>query len=201
MRIPLFPLNAVLFPGGRLPLRVFEQRYVAMTKACLRDAAPFGVCLLREGREVAAPGDAAPSFAPVGTLATIAAWDMPQLGILHLSTRGGARFRIEGSARDASGLVVADVTVLPAEARVGLTAAQQPLRQLLELVATRVDADHFPAERDFDDASFVGYRLAELLPLPLPIKQSMLEINDAGVRLSVLQKFLLDQGVLDGRGA
>ena len=58
--------------------------------------------------------------------------------------------------------------------------------------------EHFPAERDFDDASFVGYRLAELLPLPLPIKQSMLEINDAGVRLSVLQKFLLEQGVLAG---
>jgi len=198
MRIPLFPLNAVLFPGGLLPLKVFEQRYVEMTKACLRDDAPFGVCAIRQGSEVARGGDSVPVFADVGTLARIASWDMVQLGILHVAARGDARFRVERFERAPSGLVVADVVGIAAEPRVALTAAQAPLRSLLEVVAARVGPAHFPAGGDFGDASFVGYRLAEFLPLPLPVKQSMLEINDAGVRLAVLQRFLLERGVLAG---
>ena len=79
--LPLFPLNTVLFPGGRLPLRIFEQRYMDMAKACLKDGSPFGVCLIREGAEVGAP--AVP--AEVGTLARITHWDMPQLGVLKSS--------------------------------------------------------------------------------------------------------------------
>jgi hypothetical protein len=196
MRIPLFPLNAVLFPGGLLPLKVFEQRYVEMAKACLRDEAPFGVCMIRQGSEVAREGAPGPLFADIGTLARIAAWDMPQLGILHVTARGDTRFRVERFERSPSGLVVADVVAIAAEPTVALTAAQAPLKSLLEVVAARIGPTHFPAGGDFDDASFVGYRLAEFLPLPLPAKQSMLEINDAGVRLTVLQKFLLDQGVL-----
>lgn len=199
MRIPLFPLRTVLFPGGTLPLRVFEQRYVDMTKACARDDAPFGVCMIRRGSEVAREGDPPPEIAPIGTLARIASWDMPQLGILHVAARGEGRFRVERALREPSGLLVADVVALAPEPRVALTPAQAPLRNLLELVATRVGTAHFPAGGDFDDASFVGYRLAEFLPLPLPVKQSMLEINDAGVRLTVLQKFLLEQGVLEGK--
>src|SRR2546430_16350713 len=88
--VPLFPLNTVLFPGGRLPLRIFEQRYMDMAKACLRDGSPFGVCLIREGREVGAP--AIP--ADVGTLARIGAWDMPQLGMLHITAHREPRLRI-----------------------------------------------------------------------------------------------------------
>src|SRR5258705_6830326 len=85
----LFPLGTVLFPDGMLPLKVFEQRYIEMTKACLRDEAPFGVCLIREGREVGAA--ALPET--VGCLATIAQWDM-QLGLFHILARGGQRFRL-----------------------------------------------------------------------------------------------------------
>ena len=85
---------------------------------------------------------------------------------------------------------------MAAEPRRTLTEAQRPLANLLELVATRLPPRNFPEERDYDDASWVGYRLAEVLPLPLPIKQSMLEISDADVRLTVLQKFLAQQGLL-----
>ena len=196
MRIPLFPLKTVLFPGGVLPLRVFEQRYVTMTKQCLRDEAPFGVCLIRQGSEVAREGDAGPEIADIGTLARITRWDMRELGILEIAAVGGMRFRVENFTREPDGLVAADVVALAAEPTVALTAAQAPLKHLLELVAARVGPQHFPPGGDFADASYVGYRLAEFLPLPLPVKQSMLEINDAGVRLSVLQKFLLEQGVL-----
>ena len=194
--LPLFPLKTVLFPGGHLPLKIFEQRYIDMAKACLADNRPFGVCLITQGDEVAVPQGAAPAIAPVGTLARITDWDMPQLGILHVATIGGVRFQVRDHATAAKGLVVGNVTALADEPALTLPAEFEPLAKLLELIATRVGPQNFPAERNYEDASWVGYRLAELLPLPLTIKQSMLEINDAGVRLKVLQQFLAQQGVL-----
>ena len=196
MPLPLFPLRTVLFPGGLLPLKVFEQRYVELTKACLKDGTPFGVCLITRGEEVASEASSVPEFASVGTLATITAWDVPQLGIIDIKTTGGARFEVLAHTMRADGLVVADVTPIPAEPAVALSAAHAPLAQLLEALAARVGPQHFPAAHAFGDASWVGYRLAELLPLPLTVKQSMLEINDSGVRLEVLQRFLARQGVL-----
>jgi uncharacterized protein len=194
--LPLFPLSTVLFPGGVLPLKVFEQRYIDMAKACLADNRPFGVCLITQGDEVAVPQGAAPAIANVGTLARITDWDMPQLGILHVATRGEARFQVQGHAVAASGLIQGDVTALAPEPARPLAEEYAPLVKLLELVASRVGPQNFPAERDYGDASWVGYRLAELLPLPLSIKQSMLEINDADVRLKVLQQFLSQQGLI-----
>jgi len=194
--LPLFPLRTVLFPGGLLPLKVFEQRYVEMTKACMMNNRPFGVCLIVQGDEVATPSAAVPEVATVGTLARITDWDVPQVGILHLATVGETRFQVRKQSTQANGLVVGEVTALEPEAPQPLDEAFKPLAQFLELVASRVGPRNFPVERKFDDASWVGYRLAELLPLPLNIKQSMLEINDAQVRLQVLQKFLSQQGLL-----
>ena len=194
--LPLFPLKTVLFPGGHLPLKIFEQRYIDMAKACLADNRPFGVCLITQGEEVAVPQGAAPAIATVGTLARITDWDMPQLGILHVATIGGARFKVRDHATAAKGLVVGNVTAIADEPALAVPDEFEPLARLLELIAKRVGPQNFPAERRYEDATWVGYRLAELLPLPLTIKQSMLEINDAGVRLQVLQKFLGQQGVL-----
>src|SRR5438270_8622661 len=98
--LPLFPLKTVLFPGGVLPLKVFEQRYVTMTKSCLKDDTAFGVCLLTRGEEVPKSSTSANevSFALVGTRARITSWDMPQLGILHIRTEGLARFQVRSHA-------------------------------------------------------------------------------------------------------
>ena len=194
--VPLFPLNTVLFPGGVLPLKVFEQRYIDMTKACLSEDKPFGVCLIVKGDEVARPGGASPEIASVGTTARIRNWDMPQLGILHVRTAGLARFSVERTEVEPSGLVVADVRMMDAEPRIALPPGHEALVRLLELIAARVGPANFPAETDYDDASWIGYRLAEFLPLPLSIKQTMLEVSDAAVRLQVLQRFLREQGVV-----
>jgi Lon protease-like protein len=194
--LPLFPLKTVLFPGGLLPLKVFEQRYIEMTKACLAQGRPFGVCLIVQGEEVAGASGGAPDIAPIGTLARITDFDMPQLGILHVATVGETRFQVRRHTAQPNGLVVGEVASMEAEAAKPLAEEFRPLAQLLELIATRVGPQNFPADRAYDDASWVGYRLAELLPLPLHIKQSMLEINDAEVRLKVLQKFLAQQGLL-----
>jgi uncharacterized protein len=196
--LPLFPLKTVLFPGGVLPLKVFEQRYVTMTKGCLKDDVPFGVCLLTQGDEVPrSPGASSEvTFAPIGTRASITSWDMPQLGILHIRTQGLARFQVRSHAVEHDGLVVGQVTDIAPEPTVALSQAFQPLAGFLQLLIERVGKENFAGDLALDDASWVGYRLAELLPLPLSIKQSMLEINDAEVRLSVLAKFLKQQKLI-----
>ena len=137
-----------------------------------------------------------PAFASLGTLAAITNWDMPELGILHLSTEGLSRFSVREHRVQPDKLVVADFVDIPQEPRVALPDDAQPLARLLELIASRVGPQHFPAEPDYGDATWVGYRLAEVLPLPLSIKQSMLEINDALVRLKVLGQFLQQQGLI-----
>jgi uncharacterized protein len=196
--VPLFPLKTVLFPGGVLPLKVFEQRYISMTKGCLKDDKPFGVCLLTQGEEVAgARGPkSSTAFAPIGTLARITNWDMPQLGILHLRTEGVSRFQVQSHSIADDGLVIGQVTALAPEATLALPESYAPLSKLLELLIGRVGRENFPAELALGDASWVSYRLAELLPLPLQIKQSMLEINDCEVRLKALAQFLKQQGLL-----
>jgi len=196
--LPLFPLKTVLFPGGILPLKVFEQRYIEMSTECLKHDKPFGVCLLKQGDEVNVPGgERGPTeFAEIGTTARIAQCDVPQLGILHLKTEGGTRFKVHSHDVSDLGLVMAQVTAIAPEPSVALDEAYRPLAELLDLLITRVGRENFSAQPALDDASWVSYRLAELLPLPLAIKQTMLEINDSEVRLKVIAQFLREQGVL-----
>ena len=195
IRVPLFPLNAVLFPRGRLALRIFEQRYLAMAKSCLSGGTPFGVCLITRGAEVAIPGAAAVQFAAIGTFARIRTWDMPQLGILQVAAVGEGRFAVRAHELTADGLVVADVAPITPEPPVALSAERRPLAQLLELLAERIGPEHLSGEHAFDDASWVGGRLAEILPLPLPMKQALLEMNDADARLAALQQFINERAV------
>ena len=106
--VPLFPLHTVLSPGGLLPLRIFEQRYLEMAKDCLRAGTPFGVCLIREGAEVGAPA----THEDLGCLARITQWDMQQLGLLQVIAQGGERFRVLARRVRADGLILADIEIL-----------------------------------------------------------------------------------------
>ncbi len=191
-RIPLFPLNAVLFPDGRLPLRVFEARYMDMTRDCMRHSTPFGVCLIREGREVGSP--ATPE--PIGCLAHIIDWDMQQLGMLNLQTRGGQRFRILSSEVSSQGLLHAQVELIAPEDPIPVPEPQQGCVQLLKRVVSERGDDVFHAPHRMDDADWVGYRLSEILPIPLPAKQKLLELTDSLERLTLLYKFLEQNGLL-----
>jgi len=184
----IFPLNTVLYPDGVLPLKVFEQRYIEMTKACLRDERPFGVYLIREGREV---GTAAVPE-PVGCLATIESWDMPQLGLFHLVARGGARFRIREMRVAPNHLISAAIEPIPPDDAVHEV---EPLcREVLQAIVGKVGAERFPAPLRFDDAAWVGYRLAEVLPIEARAKQELLEFTDATARLERLRSLLVQQG-------
>jgi Lon protease-like protein len=175
----------VLFPGGRLPLRVFEQRYMDMAKACLRDQSPFGVCAIREGTEVGAP--AVP--ADVGCTALIARWDMAQLGLLEIVAHGGQRFRILERHVERNGLQRARVELLPDDEDAAVPAHCSPCVRLLERVIEQHAALLTQPHR-LESASWVSARLAELLPLPLAAKQELLELGDAGARLDRVNALL-----------
>ncbi|HEX6267974.1 MAG TPA: LON peptidase substrate-binding domain-containing protein [Burkholderiales bacterium] len=183
--LPLFPLNAVLFPGGRLPLRIFEQRYMDMAKACLRDGSPFGVCLIREGREVGAPA----TPVQVGCLARIGQWDMPQLGLLQITALGAQRFRISERHLRPDGLALASIELLPEDADAAIPDDCGGCVKLLERVIEQQPALFEPPQR-LDSASWVSSRLAEILPLPLAAKQELLELADARARLERLNSLL-----------
>jgi Lon protease-like protein len=193
VNVPIFPLNAVLFPGGLLPLRVFEARYMDMTRDCLKRDEPFGVCLIREGSEVGAP--AVPEG--IGCLAKILECDMQQQGILNIKTRGGQRFRILKRRTGAQGLTSADIELIPQEASAPVPEEFAACARLLEMVVADQGRPIFAEPHAFNDASWVGYRLAEILPVPLAAKQKLLELTDSLGRLSILQRFLEGQGLAE----
>ena len=184
--IPIFPLNAVLFPGGLLPLRIFEQRYMDMAKGCLRDNEPFGVCLIRSGREVGAP--ATPE--PIGCTAKIVEWDMQQLGVLSVKAQGGQRFRILDSRITAAGLTRASIEMLPQDADTGLAGQFDACANVLKAVIKAHGPQIMAEPYLFDSSSWVSSRLTEILPVPLAAKQKLLELEDAAQRIEILSKFL-----------
>jgi len=205
MQIPLFPLNTVLFPAGVLPLRVFEARYMDMVRRCMKDATPFGVVLIAKGSEIGGPAQTE----EFGTLATIAAWDMPQLGVLHLRAIGGDRFRIESSTAQPDGLKLAQVELIEPDEDLPLDEGNQACAELLRRVIDDVagkrrdDADADPINSApfeppyrFDSSVWVGNRLAEFLPVPLRARQKLLQLQDASARLDVVRRYLEQHGVL-----
>jgi len=187
--LPLFPLNTVIFPGGQLPLRIFEQRYLDMVKQAIAENSPFGICAIREGAESGAP--AVPYS--VGTLVRVTDWDMPQTGILHIGTQAEERFVIRSTRTEPGGLLVGTVETVSGEAA---TAVPQELELAVEILRHIIDEygdAHFPAPHEFGNAVWVGYRLSEVLPLTLSIKQNLLEMNDSVTRLRILTEFLRKQ--------
>jgi Lon protease-like protein len=190
--LPLFPLHAVLFPGGALALRVFEQRYMTLVKDCFKRESTFGICLIAEGAEVGAP--ARPH--PVGTQARIVAWDMTRPGILNITVRGEERFRLLSSEADRSGLLQGRIEPIAAEPALPVPAALAALVPLLQAIVVDAGNERLPPPHRFDDAAWVGYRFCELLPIPAIARQKLLELEDPVCRLEIVFKFLAQRGLV-----
>jgi Lon protease-like protein len=182
--IAIFPLNIVLFPAGPLPLRIFETRYIDMVRRCMRETQTFGVVLIREGREVGP----AETF-DVGTLAKIVDFHQLSDGLLGLSCVGQKRFRIRTRSRQDDGLHLAEVDWLTPEPLVAVPGRHARLAALLKNVLPQLGEVYTDIEMRLDDAAWVGHRLAEILPIPLPDKQRCLELDDPIQRLDVLEPF------------
>jgi Lon protease-like protein len=199
MIIPLFPLQSVLFPGGRLPLRIFEQRYMDMAAACLKDSTAFGICLIAAGEEVARPGRKAAEPHRVGTLAQITDWDMPQLGVLNIVAQGGERFRLRRHWVEDSGLLRGEVEPIESPAVLPVPGDYARLVPLLRaIVAGMADgAPNAPAQPyRFFDAGWLGMRYAEVLPIPMLARQKLLELEDSIDRLEIIYRYLEGKGLL-----
>jgi uncharacterized protein len=189
--LPIFPLHTVLFPGGVLPLRVFEARYVDMTRECMKSEQPFGVALIREGSEVGAA--ALPET--IGCTARITDWDMQQLGVLNIVAVGEQRYRMLSNRVESNGLIVAEVEFIAAEPEQPVPEDDRACVNLLRAILLQVGDKHLPPPHRFDDAAWVGYRLSGLLRVPSLAKQKLLELEDSVSRLQILTKFIEQNGL------
>ncbi len=179
--IPLFPLNSVLFPGGPLPLRIFETRYLDMVSSCLKHEQGFGVCLIEQGSET---GPA--RTYTVGTLAHIRDWSNGPDGLLNILALGSRRFRATRVRVQHNGLNIAEVEWLPQEPSVPLPDTARPLAEMLQQLLAQMAERYAAVLPRYEDASWVGYRLAEIMPLPVAQRQYLLEICDARLRLDII---------------
>ncbi len=188
--LPLFPLNTVLFPGGPLPLRIFEPRYLDMVSQCMREQSGFAVVLLGEGEEVTS----ATTFAATGTEARIVDFDRLEGGLLGISCVGAERVRVVGAWREPDGLNRGRVLDIAADPVVAVPLEQSWLRDMVA-EALPVAAEAYRHVERRDDAAWVSNRLAEILPLALGDKQALLELSDPLERLAALEP-----AVARGRG-
>ena len=208
--LPLFPLGTVLFPGGLLPLRIFEVRYLDMIRKCHKAGAPFGVVCLTEGFEVRRPGKDSPSgdgfaheaFNSVGTLATIDEFSMPQPGLMMIRCTGTQRFEITQRSQLRHGLWVADVVRLDDDQAVPIPEDLQKTADALgtliqSLQARDVAGEEMPLLPPYrlDDCGWVANRWCELLPMPGELKQRLMQLDNPLVRLELVGDLLERTGI------
>ncbi|GAB3734550.1 LON peptidase substrate-binding domain-containing protein [Luteimonas pelagia] len=192
-QLPLFPLPTVLLPGASIGLRIFEPRYLDMVRECGRNGGGFGICMLLPGDGEAAGGSTPLLPAAVGTLATIEDFGTGDDGLLTLQVRGGRRYRVVGTRVRDNGLVMGEVEWL--DERAGTLRPEHGLlSELLQRILEQAGGEHAAATpAQLDDAAWVGWRLAELLPLDDVHRQGLLQEDDPHARLDQLLALLPDE--------
>lgn len=189
--IPLFPLHAVLFPGGTLPLRIFEPRYLDMVSTCMKEGKGFGVCLIKEGSEV---GKAANTY-ETGTLSEISYFNQQPDGLLGITAMGKQRFQILSTEIQSNQLTIAEVELLENEKPCPLPEQFAEAADVLKSLLEQLGYPFLKMEKHYDDASWVGSRLAELLPIRLEQKQYFLQLDDPIQRMERLATLLEDMEI------
>ena len=206
--LPIFPLSSVLFPGGVLPLRIFEARYMDMVRERMQRDAPFGICLITRGGEVGETAD----HESVGCLAHIRGWDMEQLGVLQLRAVGGQRLRVLEREVGANGLIRAKVELLPDDPQMPIPEEMNDCVALIRRIVDELRTREPDPERrmiaepcDFESAAWVANRLvrraigrmvAEFMPIPTPAKHKLMTLDEPVARLSIVHRWLHQHQVL-----
>jgi uncharacterized protein len=182
MHIPLFPLNNVLFPGGILPLRIFEPRYLEMISTCMKEGSGFGVALILSGSEV---GEAAKTY-DIGSYARIIDWNLRDDGLLGISVQSAGRLRILATEVRPNQLIYADVELIEEQQTQTFPQQYRVAVDLLRDIIAKAGGHYAELEPHYDDPLWVSGRLAELLPIELLQKQHMLQMDDPLQRLERL---------------
>lgn len=179
LEIPLLPLHSVLYPDGPMPLRIFEPRYTDMISQCLKNNTGFGVSLIRQGREL---GPGATTF-DIGTIANIHDWHMRHDNILGITVTGVQRFRILQEYTKPNQLIMARIELIENEAPLEVPDEYSALVEVLKSAMSEMAHRYSELPKRYDDASWVGNRLAELLPLKQSQKQYFLQLDNPLLRL------------------
>jgi Lon protease-like protein len=201
--LPLFPLNTVLFPGGMLPLKVFETRYIDMVRDCMKRESPFGVVKIKSGTEIGTAAE--PEL--IGCLANITQWDMEDLGVLLLRAQGGERFQIRRTRILSDQRLEAEVDMLPSDQPTVITDAHLSCARALKIVIDDINSkglaeqghgyiSPFAPPMRLDDAGWVANRWCEILPISLKARQKLLELDDVESRLGVVFQYLVQHKVI-----
>jgi Lon protease-like protein len=190
IEMPLFPLSGILLPFGRMPLQIFEQRYLDLVRDSMKTSTPFGVVWIRKGAEVAERGRAAPDLGDYGTSATIVDWDQLSNGLLGITIEGGQRFDLMETYTRSNGLVVGQVEMQEEIAPVRLSEEGISLLNILRSLETHPHVQRMNLRVDYNDAWQVAYTLVQLLPLEEALKYELLGIDNAEGLLEELHVLL-----------
>lgn len=175
--LPLFPLSGVLLPFGRMPLQIFEQRYLDLVRDCMKSNSAFGVVWIRRGAEVAQRGRAAPDLGDYGTSARIIDWDQLPNGLLGVTVEGVQRFELYETRTRANGLMEGEVKLQGAPSPTAVLESWQPLVDVLRSLETHPHVQRMNLSLDYNNAWQVAYTLIQLLPLEESLKYELLEID------------------------
>jgi Lon protease-like protein len=190
--IALFPLPSVLFPGGKLPLQIFEPRYLDMVKQCMKDDVGFGIVMIQEGTQILKSSDEQlPSVAFAGTYVSIIDFDQRDNGMLEIVVEGQVKFSIRDQYENSERLMMADVEFLKTEPKESVPDDKAHLGEILASLLEHEAVEALRLSVDLQDASEVGGRLTELLPIPRGLKQRLLEMRNPIARLEDLDKLIL----------
>lgn len=182
MKIPLFPLSSIVLPGGRLPLRLFEPRYIRMISECMKQEAGFGICLAQNSEVV----NTEPY--PLGTLARVIDFDQGSDGLLHITVIGEQEFTVESFTVEKDGLLIGEVEFQDRPGHSAMPSAYSALSVKLSQILDHLEPHISFPDRDLDDAEWVCNRLLELLPIDAGEKYEMLRSFDTNSRLQALDE-------------
>jgi uncharacterized protein len=193
--IPLFPLQLVLFPGGKIDLQIFERRYIDLIRQCMRSGTGFGVCLLKTGMETIEVGTQQ-TIHSTGTYAEIIDWDQLPNGLLGITVEGRTKFTIEDCWQTDSGVLTANVCFSEHD-NVGKQSIPidddfAALSQLLQNLESHPLVEQKNLSIDYDNLWDLGWRLAELIPVENAKKQDLLEMDDPWERIENIERLVAD---------
>ena len=191
--IPLFPLGTVLLPHGRLPLQIFERRYIDMVAECMREQTGFGVVWLRQGSEVDEEGASGSlQIGDYGVLAHIVDWDQLPNGLLGITIEGSQRFHIEEAWIEESSLNVARVELEPALAPEPLPVEGASMVDVLQGLQRHPEVKRLNLSVDYEDAWSVCFALTQLLPVGSTLKYELLGQTDIMTLIDQLDQLLTE---------